>query len=115
MLGIYLFGSWDTEGARADSDIDLAVLPVGPLDTVQRWELAQELAIQAGRDVDLVDLLAANTVMRAQVVAYGRRLYCADSSRCDEFEDRAFSAYAHLNEERREILRDIQQRGSVYG
>lgn len=69
----------------------------------------------AGRDVDLVDLRAASTVLRARVIAEGERLFCAAESLCAEFEDVAFSAYARLNEERRAILQDIQQRGSVYG
>ena len=112
---IYRFGSWGTEGQRADSDIDLAVLASQPRDPVRRWELAQTLAALAGRDVDLVDLLSASTVMRLQVVAYGERLYCADPFQVEQFADMTFSSYARLNEERRGILEDVRQRGNVYG
>lgn len=112
---IYRFGSWGTDAQRPDSDIDLALLPAQPLDPVLRWELAQTLAAVAGRDVDLVDLLGASTVLRMQVIAYGELLYCADEFQVAQFENLVFSSYARLNEERREILTDVRQRGSIYG
>lgn len=111
---IYLFGSWGTPNARPESDIDLAVLASRPLPEKTRWALAQELALLASRDVDLLDLLSASTVMRFQIVAHGRRVYCADEAVCANFESWVFSAYARFNEERREILQDIRQRGRVY-
>ena len=115
LVAVYQFGTWDTPYQRPDSDLDLAVLPVAPLPAIQRWDLAQELAGNLGRDVDLIDLLTTSTVMRAQVIAYGQRLYCVDTTACQTFEIYAFSSYARLNEERRGILQEIQLRGSVYG
>lgn len=112
---IYRFGSWGTAAERPDSDIDLAVLPHAPLDPVQRWELAQKLASLARRDVDLVDLLRASTVLRMQVVANGQRLFTADVNAVAQFEDTVFSSYARLNEERRGILDDVRQRGNIHG
>ena len=115
VVAIYLFGSTATGELRADSDIDLAVLPAAPAPVAQLWSLAQELAVSAGRDVDLIDLQAASTVMRAQVISTGKRLYCANELLCSEFEDRAYADYASLNEERRHILDDIHERGRIYG
>lgn len=112
---IYRFGSWGTSEQRPDSDIDLAILPASPLDPVRRWQLAQSLASLAGRDVDLVDLLCASTVMRMQVLATGDRLFCADDYAVEMFEDVTFSSYARLNEECGEILSEIRARGSVHG
>lgn len=112
---IYRFGSWGTENERPESDLDLAILPDVPLDSLHRWELAQKLAILAGRDVDLVDLLAASTVLRMQVLAQGERLYSADETFVARFEISVLSSYARLNEERREILDDVRRRGTVYG
>jgi uncharacterized protein len=114
-LAIYRFGTWLTKDERLDSDIDLAVLPSAPLEPVFRWELAQRLAITARRDVDLIDLLQASTVLRMQVVAHGQRIYCADLYPVEVFENYTYSSYARLNEERREILADVRERGSVYG
>jgi predicted nucleotidyltransferase len=112
---IYRFGSWGSDDERSDSDIDLAVLPQIPLDPVQRWELAQKLASLARRDVDLVDLLHASTVLRMQVVANGQRLYTADVNAVEQFEDTVFSSYVRLNEERRGILEDVRKRGNIHG
>jgi len=114
-LAIYRFGSWGTDAQRPDSDIDIAILSPQALDSVCRWEVAQTLASLAGRDVDLVDLLRASTVLRMQVLAHGELLYSIGSSEVVQFEDTVFSSYARLNEERREILADVLQRGSIYG
>lgn len=114
-VAIYRFGTWGTADERPDSDIDLAVLPAAPIDPVRRWELAQKLASLAGRDVDLVDLLRASTVLCMQVVAHGERLYSVDDNIVAQFEDGVFSSYARLNEERRHILADVRQRGNIYG
>jgi uncharacterized protein len=114
-LAIYLFGSWGTGGERPDSDIDIALLPEKPLEPMSRWELAQSLASRLRRDVDLVDLLAASTVMRMQVVANGERLHASDLYKVERFQDMVFSDYARLNEERREILKDVRRRGNIYG
>ncbi len=115
VLAIYRFGTWGTRNERAQSDIDLAILASEPLAATTRWQLAQHLAGIAKRDVDLVDLRKASTVMAAQIIAKGVRLCCSDENACAQFEDFVYASYARLNEERRAILNDIQARGSVYG
>lgn len=115
-VAIYSFGSAGTPRARPDSDVDLAVLTTGVRLPPQRvWEVAQELASIAHRDVDLVDLSVASTVLRAQVVAEGEAIHSGDPAVSGEFEARALADYARLNEERREILADILERGRVSG
>lgn len=101
LISIYVFGSAASDELRVDSDLDLAILPARATCATQLWSLAQLLAVSVGRDVDLVDLLSATTVMRAQVVSKGHRLYCQDETLCGEFEDRVYADYARLNEERR--------------
>ncbi|NBC18065.1 MAG: nucleotidyltransferase domain-containing protein [Bacteroidetes bacterium] len=113
---VYVFGSaTQTQPLRPDSDIDLAVLPARPLDAVARWDLQERLATLLRRDVDLVDLRSASTVMRIQVLRTGRVLYEVDVVTRQRFEMYALSAYALLNEERAAILADIHERGRVYG
>ena len=114
VLAIYRFGSAGTLFERSDSDIDLAVLVSNPLDNLARWELAQSLAISLNKDVDLVNLQRASTVLRHQIVGHGQRIYCADRFTAEEFESRALSDYVRLNESRRQILRDIQKRRKIY-
>jgi uncharacterized protein len=112
---IYRFGSWGSEAQRTDSDIDLAIMPLSSPEPVRLWMMAQTLASLAGRDLDLIDLLAAPTVLRMQVIAGGELLHCTDPDLVARFEDMVFSSYARLNEERRGILSDIRQRGTVFG
>ncbi|CAN5758583.1 hypothetical protein BH23ACT11_BH23ACT11_28090 [soil metagenome] len=115
MISIYRFGSSGTQYERPDSDLDLVVYAGTPLLPVKLWRLAQKLAAEVGRDVDLVDLASASTVMRAQVIHEGQRIYCADEVACETFEDYAYTSYARLNEERRGILKDGLRRGTVRG
>ena len=114
LIAVYRFGSWGTTLARPDSDIDLAILVEPPLDAIACWNLAQELANIAGRDVDLVELREASTVLRAQIIGHGERLYCSGELECERFEDLAYVQYARLNEERRQILKDVAERGRIH-
>ncbi len=115
LVAIYQFGSQVRGDATPDSDIDLAILAKQPLPGERLFEFAQELAARLGRDVDLLDLKRASTVMRAQVIATGRVLDSTEDAARVEFEMYAYSDYARLNEERRELLHDIKTRGLVYG
>jgi uncharacterized protein len=114
LVALYRFGSQAKGTARPGSDVDLAVLARDPIPSLRRFELAQELAIQLHRDVDLVDLRTASTVMRMQVISSGECLFKASDRLQGEFEDLVYSTYARLNEERQEILNDVRTRGSVY-
>jgi len=114
LIALYRFGSQAKGTARPDSDVDLAILSREPIPNLRRFELAQELATQLHRDVDLVDLRTASTVMRMQVISSGECLFKVSDRLQGEFEDLVYSTYARLNEERREILNDVHTRGSVY-
>ena len=115
LIAIYQFGSQVHGTARPDSDIDLAVLALTRTPAERLFHLAQELAIQLGRTVDLLDLRSTTTVMRAQIISTGRCLKSHDDQARAEFEIYAYSGYARLNEERRELLKDIKERGLIYG
>lgn len=115
LIALYRFGSQAKGTARPDSDVDLAMLARDPIPAMRRFELAQELAIQLHLDVDLVDLRSASTVMRMQVISTGTCLDAPDESARREFEMYAYSDYARLNEERRDILKRIAESGVVYG
>jgi uncharacterized protein len=111
---IYLFGSTVAGHVHQDSDIDIAFLSdQKQLDHYERL-VAQDLASRLHRDVDLVDLKQASTVFQAQVVSNGKVIYCTNEQKKAEYEWRALKMYAKLNEERTEILRNINESGSVY-
>ncbi|MBA0167768.1 MULTISPECIES: type VII toxin-antitoxin system MntA family adenylyltransferase antitoxin [Pectobacterium] len=105
---IYLFGSQATSNARADSDIDIAIMATKVLDPIERWELANQLAKAVGRDVDLVDLLQASTVLKMEIVRNGKLLYDAEAT-AGEFEMTTLSMYQHLQQERADIIRSFHQ------
>lgn len=115
LIALYRFGSQTKGTARPESDVDLAVLAHNPIPSERLFELAQDLAVQLHRDVDLVDLRAVSTVMRMQVLSTGACLDAPDESSRRSFEMYAYSDYARLNEERHEIVKGITTRGLVYG
>ncbi|MBZ9559613.1 MULTISPECIES: nucleotidyltransferase domain-containing protein [unclassified Modicisalibacter] len=114
LQAVYLFGSQASGQHETSSDVDLAILLPAPLGAYQRWELAERVAELLNRDVDLVDLRCASTVMQHQVVEHGRRLW-SGGTEADEFELTALSEYWDLAILRHDLLDDIQQRGSIHG
>ncbi len=112
---VYLFGSQARDDAHRGSDVDLAVLAATPLHALARFDLQEHIAARLHRSVDLVDLRAASTVMRVQVLEHGTVLYDRQTGQRQAFEATALSAYARLNEERRGIIDDVRQRGRVHG
>ena len=78
LIAVYQFGSTVQGGEHAESDLDLALLARSALPNLDRWTLQEDLAAELGRDVDLIDLRAASTVMQAQVLEKGMVLAEAD-------------------------------------
>ncbi|GGN19813.1 MULTISPECIES: type VII toxin-antitoxin system MntA family adenylyltransferase antitoxin [Marinomonas] len=105
---IYLFGSQADGSATASSDIDIAVLLDKKMDSVARFDLQETLAIELNQDVDLIDLLAASTVLQNQVIMNGELLFGSENEQA-KFEMQIMSMYQHLNEERAGILQDYLQ------
>jgi len=93
-----------TGSIRPDSDVDLAFLPAEPTDAVACFDRAQELAELFGREVDLVDLTTASTVLAKEVLRTGLLLEEANRTARQEFEMRTLADYARLNEERQPVL-----------
>jgi predicted nucleotidyltransferase len=111
----WVFGSHAQGTAQPTSDLDLAVLFDGRADVVALWEAAQDLACRLDMDVDLVDLLAASTVLQFQIVTGGRRLFARDPLEADLYEVFILSEMTRLREARAALVEDIQQRGRVHG
>ncbi len=111
---IIVFGSYAKGLARSDSDIDIAYAGEKTLSAYENFLLAQELAVLLGRDVDLLDLSQVSTVMKAQIVAFGRVIYCSDEVKRQYLFMKALREYATLSGERAVIVDSIARRGSVY-
>jgi len=115
LTAVYRFGSTARGESRADSDVDVAFLAAERLDPLRRFELQEAIACLLGRDVDLVDLRAASTVMRMQILSTGTVLATFDRFNRESFEMYVYSDYARLNEERAPILVRVRDEGTVYG
>lgn len=113
LLAIYAFGSRMQGTARADSDLDLAVLVAGYADTLTLFDLADELADIVRCPVDLLDFRAASTVMQYQILTKGQRWWAKDVQ-ASLYEAAILSEKTELDSARADLLNDIQRRGSVY-
>ena len=116
---VYLYGTWGTADQRPDSDLDVAVLL--PPETARAVEpsawhdLAAEVALVAKVErADLVNVLTAPVILRKEVVAADRRIYCADENAAAEFEMLTLSMYQKFNDERREIVESGLSSGRFY-
>lgn len=113
--GIWLFGSNVSGTTTAASDIDLAILLPQKSNRIKLWQCAQSIAGAVNKEIDLIDLLEASTVMRNQIMREGKRIFDTDGFKCDMFETEALTEYLRFNEERREVLEDVKSRGKVLG
>ncbi|MDP1559095.1 MAG: nucleotidyltransferase domain-containing protein [Nitrosomonas sp.] len=115
---IYLFGSWGTEYERPQSDVDIAVLLPAPQARKARSLVLTDLhyALQSlvNREVDLVNLRQAPTVLQKEVAMAGRRIFCVTGTVVDEFGLLVLSLYQKLNEERAGVLAEGLGSGRFY-
>lgn len=101
---IYLFGSFGGPAEHPQSDIDIAFLPSSPVDPLDCFGIANALADQLGRSVDLIDLKRSSTVLAKEVLRTGTPLLVTDPACQQDFEMRVLADYARLNEERQPVL-----------
>lgn len=74
-----LFGSQATGQATHASDVDVGVLATCPLAAERRLALMEEIALECGRPVDIVDLQTAGEPVVGEVLK-GKRLLGSDES-----------------------------------
>lgn len=113
-IAICHFGSAACGQAGPASDDDYALLKDGLLAPLALWDASSARADIAGREVDLVDLRAASTVLQHQIIAKGRRLYARDAG-ADLYECFILSEKTALDERRAALLGDIVREGRVDG
>jgi hypothetical protein len=78
VLAVYLFGSQATGRARADSDIDLAIVPRDPSVRKRKLAMLTDLAREGFSSVDLVFLDVKDVVLRYEAVHQNRVIYQTD-------------------------------------
>ena len=112
---IIVFGSFANGTTHKESDIDLAFFKKEQnSSSYEVFMLAQELADILKMDVDLVDLNHASTVFQAQIFSTGKVIFSNDENLRMNIEMTALSMYAKLNEERKPILENVDESGTIY-
>jgi predicted nucleotidyltransferase len=114
LAGVYLFGSHATGTERAGSDVDLAVFAGRALPGHKVLNLTERVSEALCRDVDLVDLAAASTILQMQVMRDGRLIAAPDAKSVGLFELRVLRDYRDLKARRAGIEADIVRRGRVH-
>lgn len=109
LIAIVIFGSYGTKYETGHSDMDLAILSKSKQDVVALWELAQIIAIELNRDVDLIDLRLASTVFKFQILSSGKLIYCSNQLEFAFFENTVFAMYLNFQEARKGILEDYRE------
>jgi predicted nucleotidyltransferase len=66
-----LFGSSVTRGLERARDIDIAVSFTRPMSLMEQCHFGESLEKVAGREVDLIDLDSASTLLRSEVARHG--------------------------------------------
>jgi predicted nucleotidyltransferase len=112
---LIIFGSTAKGTIHDKSDIDIAFLSDHiKIDKYEQFMIAQDLAAKVNWDIDLVDLSKASTVFQAQIVNTGKIIFCSDELKRANYEMKVLKKYAKLNEERSQILKNVDESGSIY-
>src|SRR5690242_19400201 len=112
VLAAVVFGSAANGRLRPESDLDLALLFAddGVPDEMATLELRAALEQRAGRDVDLVVLNRASTILAFQVAKKGRLILCRDPRAYQRYIVRLISEYADFKRIRRPIEEAVLKR-----
>ncbi|AQX56602.1 type VII toxin-antitoxin system MntA family adenylyltransferase antitoxin [Priestia flexa] len=112
---IIVFGSFAKGTTHQESDIDIGFyVKHKKLEKYEIFMLAQELATILKREVDLVNIAEASTVFQAQIYMTGTVIYSNDDKLRMSEQMKALKMYAKLNEERKDILKKVDESGSIY-
>lgn len=94
-----LFGSFAKQRARADSDLDIAILPRDEtLSLRAELELAAQLSSRTGREIDLVRLDRATMLLRWEIAKHGILLIADPAWEWLRFRVAAASEHADMAE-----------------
>ncbi|MFD2131223.1 nucleotidyltransferase domain-containing protein [Pseudogracilibacillus auburnensis] len=111
---ILIFGSYAKGSERVGSDLDIAYFSHNKLSDYDRFLIAQQLAEQLKTEVDLVNIKTIDTVFAAQIFFTGKLISCKDRNEFNKQRMKALSMYVTLNEQRKKIIEQVDERGYIY-
>ena len=111
----YLFGSVAEGVARADSDIDFAVLLPDNMNADEQWKRQLNIMYSICEalhrdDVDVVVLNKAPLELQHQVLKHGKILYCSDGQARVDFEVAVLRRYFDTQPQRELYYRFLMKR-----
>ncbi len=122
VIAAYLFGSRAEGTASEDSDYDFAVLTNESYFQDEGnsliMDLAEEMQVMFGKEVDLVLLNKASIEFRFLVIKHGLLLFSADEEQRTDFEDiviRDYLDYKPVLDLYRKEVREAIKEGHFYG
>lgn len=99
---IYIFGSYAKGNNNANSDLDIAVLLNNDYDPMDKLSLIGDLtSIFKRDDIDLVILNSANSVLKHQIIKYGKLVFMENEDIKVNFEVRVLKEYMDMEPFRR--------------
>lgn len=106
ILALYLLGSVARGDQRPDSDIDIGLMPEPGqhISALERVQLANSMAVELKRSVDLGEVSSKNLVYSFEALMKGTALYKRDSDRAELYGANLLGMYQQFNYERREVL-----------
>jgi predicted nucleotidyltransferase len=112
VLAAIVFGSAVAGRLRPQSDLDLALLfaQENVPDTFAALGLRAALEQQTSRDVDLIVLNHAPTIIAFQAVKHGQLIFCRDARTYQGYVVRLISEYADFKRTRRPIEAAVLKR-----
>lgn len=108
LLG-FTFGSLAQGTAGKDSDLDVAVAGLTPLQRDEKIALIEELAAACGRPVDLLDLNAVDGPVLGQIMRHGKLVARRDNALYARIIRKAMYYAADEMPYRRRILEERRQ------
>lgn len=112
LIAAYLFGSYGTARQTPLSDVDLALVFRAGKSPDFRGEMrlrADILDALQEEDVSIVILDRAPSPFQYEVLATGRRLYCADEAALADFVERVLKVYCDFAIDHRHFLAEYDQ------
>lgn len=107
---IYIFGSYAKGTNGKDSDLDIAVLLEDNYNPLDKLALIGEfIDVFKRNDIDLVILNNANSVLKHQVIKYGKLVYMENEDAKVNFEVRVLKEYMDMEPFRRTQMKYIKE------